>query len=63
MIVDKKVADSAMYKLFCLVEQVKQDIKSGTLRCPKCGTRTIQRDGTDLHCWACGHVIYNAFPS
>lgn len=30
-------------------------------RCPKCGTKTLERDGTDLHCWACGHIIYHVF--
>ena len=30
-------------------------------RCPKCGTRTLERDGTDLHCWGCGHIIYYVF--
>lgn len=31
-------------------------------RCPKCGTRTLERDGTDLHCWTCGHIIYYVYP-
>lgn len=30
-------------------------------RCPKCGTKTLERDGTDLHCWACGHIVYHVF--
>jgi len=31
-------------------------------KCPKCGTRTLERDGTDLHCWGCGHIIYHVYP-
>lgn len=30
-------------------------------RCSKCGTRTLERDGTDLHCWGCGHIVYYVF--
>lgn len=30
-------------------------------RCPKCGTKTLERDGTELHCWLCGHIIYHVF--
>ena len=30
-------------------------------RCPKCETKTLERDGTDLHCWGCGHTVYYAF--
>jgi NADH pyrophosphatase NudC (nudix superfamily) len=39
-------------------KQQKLDTNS---KCPKCGTRTLEQDGGDLHCWACGHIIYRVF--
>lgn len=30
-------------------------------KCPQCGARALEQDGTDLHCWACGHIIYYVF--
>ena len=30
-------------------------------RCPKCRVKSFERDGTDLHCWMCGHIIYHVF--
>jgi len=42
----------------------KQDNSLGfttNSKCPKCGTRALERDGTDLHCWGCGHIIYHVF--
>lgn len=34
---------------------------SETSQCPKCGTKTLEREGTDLHCWLCGHIVYYVF--
>lgn len=42
----------------------KQDSSSDLTvnsKCPKCGTRTLEKDGTDLHCWTCGHIVYYVF--
>ena len=30
-------------------------------RCPKCGLKALERDGTDLHCWSCGKIFYYVF--
>lgn len=30
-------------------------------KCPKCGLRALEKDGTDLHCWSCGEIIYYVF--
>lgn len=42
----------------------KQDKPGGLTtnsKCPKCGSRTLERDDTDLHCWTCGHTSYYVF--
>jgi hypothetical protein len=28
-------------------------------KCPKCGLKTLEKDGEDLHCWSCGTTFYH----
>lgn len=57
----KKLASSTLFKLYQREKKLVRGIKPEQVSCPKCGTKTMERDGADLHCWACGHTIYNVF--
>jgi hypothetical protein len=42
------VVESVQYKLESLSKYPQEWIRA----------KTLEKDGTDLHCWACGHIIY-----